>query len=97
MNYPVTINLGQIWSAITRDRSFCRATLRDAVAKDQVPSSFLQPGSYNGGFLRVTEVTGKLTDDQISHKLQRTELRDMSPSQFRQLYVIHRHYETTCD
>ncbi len=96
MKYPVTVNLGNIWRPISRDRSFCRATLRSAAANGEVPSSFLEPGSYNGGFLRVTEVTGKLTDAQVSHKLQRTELRDMTPSQFRELYVIHRHYETTC-
>tara|TARA_B100000131_G_scaffold284905_1_gene293823 strand:- start:210 stop:521 length:312 start_codon:yes stop_codon:yes gene_type:complete len=101
MSLPTTINLGQVWSVIRRDRSKCVATRRVSLAEGEVPG-YLPEGSYNGGFLRVTEVTEKVPDNNITESIRRENHRNpnkllsvLTPLEFRALYIIHRHYETT--
>lgn len=101
MSLPTTINLGQVWSVIRRDRSKCVATRRVSLAEGEV-QGYLPEGSYNGGFLRVTEVTEKVPDNNITESILRENHRNpnkllsvLTPFEFRALYIIHRHYETT--
>jgi hypothetical protein len=104
MNYPELINLSQVWSCIHRDRSWCIATSRVSIAKGENPRGYLTPGTYNGGFLKVTECTDRVPDNAIENAIRSYHNRwpnenfsMLSPSEFRALYIIHRHYETTMD
>ena len=104
MNHPHIINLGQVWSCIRRDRCWCLATSRLAIAKGEEPPGYLTPGTYNGGFLKVTECTDRVPDDAILQGIQQhvsrfpnDTLKVVTPFEFRALYIIHRHYETTMD
>ena len=104
MNYPTLLNLGQVWHATRRDRSWCIATLRTALEGGETPRGYLAPGVYNGGFIKVTECTERTPDGHIGNAIIRENNRRpnekltlLSPAEFRALYVIHRHYETTYD
>ena len=104
MQYPTLLNLGQVWHATRRDRSCCIATLRHSLDIGRAPRGYYDPGVYNGGFLKVTECTEKTPDMHISSAILREnqyrpneKLKQLSPAEFRELYVIHRHYETTMD
>ena len=105
MQYPTLINIGQVWYATRRDRSWCIATLRTAIEDfTDTPRGYLPTGIYNGGFIKVTECTEKTPDSHIGSAIIRENqyrphpgLMELSASEFRELYVIHRHYETTYD
>ena len=104
MKLPQLINLGKVWSCIRRDRCWCLATSRVSIAKGDSPRGYLIPGTYNGGFTKVTEVTDRVPDNAIEHAIRSYHnrwpneiLAAMTAAEFRALYIIHRHYETTMD
>jgi len=102
MNLPTSINLGKVWSCIRRDSCNCTATLRAELTKDEKPRGYLEPGTYSGGFLKITEVTDRVPDNAIAIAIRQEVghrpndvLKALSPFEFRALYIIHRRYETT--
>ena len=104
MTLPPLINLGPVWSCIRRDRCWCIATLRSELEAGETPRGYLKPGTYNGNFLKVTEVTGRVPEHNIEfairervNRFPNPYLKAMTPKLFKELYVIHRHYETTMD
>ena len=104
MKLPQQVNLNQVWSCIRRDRSWCLATLRSALVESEKPRGYLPPGTYYGGFLKVTEVTDKVPEPAIENAIRSYHNRwpnesfsKLSPFEFKSLYIIHRHYETTMD
>ena len=104
MKLPQLVNLSQVWSCIRRDRSWCIATLRADLAKGENPRGYLAAGTYNGGFLKITEVTEQVPDQAIENAIRSYHNRwpnesfsKLSPFEFKSLYIIHRHYETTMD
>ena len=104
LSLPQVINIGQVWSCIRRDRCWCIATLRSSLEEGEPPRGHLEPGHYNGGFLKVTEVTDQVPVQHVLNAITRHNARFPNPQltnlgivEFKKRYVIHRHYETTMD
>ena len=91
---PRKIRLGQVWMPIRRDSCECIAFLKSDVDNGTTDPWYLAPGSYSGGFLKVTDVTHKVPDNRLSAAFGGVPL---SPAQVREHYVIIRRYSTTCD
>jgi hypothetical protein len=102
MTLPTTVNLGRVFSTITRDRSYVLATLSSELELHSDIPNHLEPGSYNGGFHSVTGIDSSRIPDRViatalAGRISREfpEVSDLTPDSFRELYTFNRHYFTT--
>ena len=90
--FPRKVRIGQVWMPIRRDSCECIAFLKSDVEAGTTDPWYLAPGSYTGGFLKVTDVTHTVPEERLSAAFRGTHL---TPSQIREQYVIIRRYSTT--